>query len=316
MRTTVGIATAAIALTAAFVLSGCSGQESGSAADLAGTVVTDGSSTVGPLTKAAAIEFEAVEPEVVVTVSITGTGGGFRSFCRGETDLSNASRPISEDEIDACAEAGVEYTEIVIANDGLSVVVNPANDWIQCITVEQLQTIWAPEAEGEVTSWNQVDPEFPDEPLVLHGPGGDSGTFDYFTEAINGEEGATRTDYGASEDDDVIVAGVTAEDGGMGYFGLSYVEENPDLVTALEVDSGDGCVAPTVETVQDGSYAPLGRPLFIYVNNASYAEEPQVEAFVDFYVDNADEIAERASIVPLTDEQTELAAEELASVTG
>jgi phosphate binding protein len=319
VKTRATLAAAAI-LAAAFVLSACAGQsgtdsgEGGS--NLSGSVVTDGSSTVGPLTKAAGIEFGGVQPDVQVTVQITGTGAGFTSFCSGQTDLSNASRPIDDDEAARCAAAGIEFTEIVIANDGISVVVNPENDWIECITVEQLKMIWAPESDGVVTNWSQVDPSFPEEPLALFGPGADSGTFDYFSEAINGEEGASRTDYGRSEDDNVTIQGVKGEAGAMGYFGLTYLEENADIVKGLQVDGGDGCVFPSVKTVQDGTYSPLSRPLFIYVNDASYAEKDVVKAFVDYYVENAVPIAQAALFVPLTDEQTRTAQDELASLTG
>lgn len=319
--TTAKFAAAATLVVAALALSACGGQPSagstGNGEDegaLSGTVASDGSSTVGPLTEAAATEFAGVEPEVQVTVATSGTGGGFKTFCAGETDLSNASRPIKDEEAAACEEAGIEFTEIVIANDGLSVVVNPDNDWIDCITVEQLNTIWGPEAEGQITSWNQVDPSFPDEPLTLYGAGTDSGTFDYFTDAINGEEGASRTDYSPSEDDNVTIQGVSGELGAMGYFGLSYLEENADLLKGLEIDGGEGCVYPSTETVQDGTYTPLGRPLFIYVSNASYADKPEVKEFVDYYVANAVTIAESALYVPLTEEQITTAQDELASL--
>ena len=208
----------------------------------------------------------------------------------------------------------MDFTEIVVANDGISVAVNPENDWVDCITVEQLQKIWAPESQGTVTNWNQVDPTFPDEPLTLFGPGTASGTFDYFTDAVNGEEGASRTDYAPSEDDNVTIDGVKSEAGATGYFGLTYLEENAELIRGLEVDGGDGCVFPSVETVQDGTYTPLSRPLFIYVSNASYAEKDAVKAFVDYYVDNAVSIAESALFVPLTDDQTRTAQDELASL--
>lgn len=304
-------------LAAVLALSACSGQPtSGSEKSVTGTVVTDGSSTVGPLTKAAGIRFVGVQPDVQVTTQITGTGGGFISFCSGDTDLSNASRPITDDEAAKCADAGVQYTEIVIANDGISVVVNPENDWIDCITVDQLKTIWGADAEGTVTNWKQVDPSFPDEPLNLYGPGGESGTFDYFTGAINGEEGVGRTDYGRSEDDNATVQGVKGEKGAMGYFGFTYLEENSDVVKGLAVDGGDGCVSPSVKTVQDGTYAPLSRPLFIYVNNASYADKAQVKAFVDYYVDNADSIAKSSLFVPLTSAQTKTAQDELTGLVG
>ncbi|WP_345802201.1 PstS family phosphate ABC transporter substrate-binding protein [Microbacterium sp. AZCO] len=314
MNRTAPLAAATILL-AALALSGCAGESIGDSGEtVSGTVVSDGSSTVGPLTKAASIQFAGVQPDVAVTVQITGTGGGFRSFCSGETDISNASRPIDDDEAAKCEAAGVEYTEIVIANDGISVVVNPENDWVDCLTVDQLKTIWAAESQGAVTNWNQIDPSYPNVPLTLFGPGADSGTFDYFTEAINGEEGSSRSDYTGSEDDDVTVQGVKADEGALGYFGFTYLEENADVVKGLEVDGGDGCVAPSVETVQDGTYAPLGRPLFIYVNNNSYADEAAVKAFVDYYVDNADAIAQSSLFVPLTDKQTDTAQDELASL--
>ena len=316
MNGTALLASATI-LVAALALSGCAGESAGDSDEtVQGTVVSDGSSTVGPLTKAASIQFAGVQPDISVTVQITGTGGGFRSFCSGETDISNASRPIGDDEAARCADAGIDFTEIVVANDGISIVVNPANDWLDCITVDQLKTIWAPEAEGVVTSWSQVDPSFPDVPLTLYGPGRDSGTFDYFTGAINGEEGSSRGDYRGTEDDEVTVQGVKADVGALGYFGFTYLEENADVVKGLEVDGGDGCVGPSSETVQDGTYTPLGRPLFIYVNNDSYADEAAVKAFVDFYVDNADSIAESSQFVPLTSEQADTAQDELASLLG
>ena len=316
MNGTALLASATI-LVAALALSGCAGESAGDSDEtVQGTVVSDGSSTVGPLTKAASIQFAGVQPDISVTVQITGTGGGFRSFCSGETDISNASRPIGDDEAARCADAGIDFTEIVVANDGISIVVNPANDWLDCITVDQLKTIWAPEAEGVVTSWSQVDPSFPDVPLTLYGPGRDSGTFDYFTGAINGEEGSSRGDYRGTEDDEVTVQGVKADVGALGYFGFTYLEENADVVKGLEVDGGDGCVAPSSETVQDGTYTPLGRPLFIYVNNDSYADEAAVKAFVDFFVDNADSIAESSQFVPLTSEQADTAQDELASLLG
>ncbi len=283
---------------------------------LSGEIVSDGSSTVGPLTQAVAEEFNAQAPNVQTSVDISGTGGGFERFCAGETDISDASRPIKDEEIATCEEAGIEYTEIVIANDGLSVVVNPDNDWLDCVTVEQLATIWGPESEGTVTSWSDVDPSFPDETIELYRAGTDSGTFDYFTDAINGEEGAIRTDYTPSEDDNLTVQGVSGAVGAMGFFGLSYAEQNADSVKLLEVDAGDGCVLPSSETVQDGSYTPLGRPLFIYVNNAKYAESPALQGFVDFYLENEEQIAEEALFIDLTDEQAETAKSELAALVG
>jgi phosphate transport system substrate-binding protein len=310
------------ALAGVLFLAACSSEatpdstESGAApeAGLSGSVAIDGSSTVAPLSEAAATQFRDIEPDVSVTVATSGTGGGFQKFCAGETDISDASRPVKDEEAEACAAAGIEFTEIVVANDGLSVVVNLDNDWAQCLTVEQLNKIWGPESEGEITNWNQIDPSFPDEELVLFGAGTDSGTFDYFTDAINDEEGAIRTDYSPSEDDNITVQGVSGATGGMGFFGLSYVEENSDLIKAIEVDGGDGCVYPTNETVQSGEYQPLGRQLYIYVNNASYTDKPQVKSFVDFFVSNSSDIAVEALFVPLTDEQITTAQEELASL--
>ena len=268
--------------------------------DLSGRIQVDGSSTVGPYTTAAAEAFREVEPGVQITVGVSGTGGGFERFCRGETDLSNASRPIKDEEIAQCEQQGIEYVEFQVANDALTVVVNPENDWAQCLTVEQLKTIW--NTGSKVDNWNQVDESFPDQELKLFGPGTDSGTFDYFTDEINGEEGASRSDYGASEDDNVIVQGVTGEKGGLGYFGFSYFEENQDALKALEIDGGDGCVAPSVATAQDGTYEPLSRPLFVYAKKEAFAK-PEVEAFVRYMLDNETQIAERSQYVPLTDEQ-------------
>lgn len=299
----------------ALVLSACGGQTVDPNSDaLAGAVVADGSSTVAPLTEAAADLFRDVEAGVNVTVATSGTGGGFEKFCAGETDLSNASRGIKDEEAAICAEAGIEFTEIIVANDGLAVVVPAGNDFVQCLTVEQLNTIWGPEAEGTITSWNQVDPSFPDVELALFGPGTDSGTFDYFTKEINGEEGAIRTDYSPSEDDNVLVQGIAGAEGGLGFFGLSYVTENADLIRAVAVDGGNGCVDASEATVQDGSYTPLGRPLYVYVNNASYAEKPQVKSFVDFYIENQAEVAALALYIGLTDEQVAVAKEELATL--
>jgi phosphate transport system substrate-binding protein len=279
---------------------GTGGGSTDDGTEVSGTVRIDGSSTVAPLSEAAAEAFQAENGGVRVTVGTSGTGGGFEKFCAGETDISDASRAIEEDEIAACEEAGIAYQEFQVANDGLSVVVSPENDWAQCLTVAQLKKIW--DQGSKVSSWSQVDPSFPDEDLVLSGPGTDSGTFDYFTEQINGEEGRSRSDYNASEDDNVIVQGVSGEKGGLGYFGLSYLEQNSDKLKGVEIDGGDGCVAPSTETVQDGSYTPLSRPLFIYVAAASL-KKPAVEAFVEYYLEHTQTLAEQALFVPLTDEQ-------------
>ncbi|WKX13779.1 PstS family phosphate ABC transporter substrate-binding protein [Streptomyces sp. NL15-2K] len=285
--------------------SACGGAASGAGdggveGGLSGTIRVDGSSTVAPLSTAAAQLFQGENPGVRVTVGTSGTGGGFEKFCAGETDISDASRPIDDDEKAACEKDGIAYEELQVANDGLSVVVNKDNDFAECLTVDQLRKIWEP--GSKVNNWNQVDPSFPDEELELFGPGTDSGTFDYFTEAVNGEEGASRTDYSPSEDDNVTVQGVSGSKGGMGYFGLSYFEENRGELKVLKIDGGDGCVEPTARTVQDGSYKPLSRPLFIYPK-ASSLDKPEVEAFVEFYVENSAEIAEKAQFVPLNDQQ-------------
>ena len=299
---------------ATLALAGCGGEGRDGASDtdsettagqgLSGRVQADGSSTVGPLATAAAERFRGVEPDVQVTIGVSGTGGGFERFCRDETDLSNASRTIDEEEAAICEDAGIEYVELPVANDALTVVVNSDNDWVDCLTVGQLKKIWEP--GSKVESWQDVDPSFPDEKLTLFGAGTDSGTFDYFTGAINGEEGASRSDYSATEDDNNTVTGVSGEKGGLGYFGFSYFEENQDTLKALEIDGGDGCVAPSVETAQDGSYKPLSRPLFIYAKNESL-QRPEVEAFVEYLLDNETEIAEASKFVPLTDEQLEQA---------
>jgi phosphate transport system substrate-binding protein len=270
--------------------------------ELSGDIIIDGSSTVGPLTTAAAEAYRAEQPGVNVEVGISGTGGGFERFCAGETDISNASRPIDEEEeVLLCQEAGIEYTEFQVGIDALTVVVNPANDWATCLTVEQLKKMWEPSAEGKVTNWNQVDPSFPDQPLELAGPGTDSGTCDYFTDEINGEEGASRADYTASEDDNVIVQAVEGSEGALGYFGYTYYEENQDSLKALEVDGGDGCVAPSIETARDGSYTPLSRPLFIYVKNESLAK-PEVHGFVEYFLTNSIQLAEDALFIPVPED--------------
>ena len=299
------ITPAAIGVSLVFTLAACGGQNGGAAAGegSSGSVAVDGSSTVFPLSDAAAELLNEQNPNIKVTVASSGTGGGFESFCAGKTDISNASRPIKEDEeVPVCEKNKVDFTELTVATDALTVVVN--KDFpVDCITTEQLTTMWEPAAQGKVTNWKQVDPSFPDADLKLFGPGADSGTFDYFTDEINGEEGASRSDYEASEDDNVIVDGVANTEGALGYFGFTYYEENADKLKALEVDSGEGCVAPSVETAQSGEYTPLARPLFIYVANKSYTDKPQVKEYVDYYVENLTDIAEAAEYIPLNDEQ-------------
>ena len=286
----------------------------GTGGNLSGRIEADGSSTVGPFVTAAAEDFQAQNPGVQVTVGISGTGGGFERFCAGETDLSDASRPIKDDEeVPVCQKNGIEYTEFQVANDGIAVVTNKENDWATCLTVEQLTKIWGP--DSKVDNWNQVDPSFPDQKLTLAGPGTDSGTFDFFTGVINGEEDASRTDYQATEDDNVTVQAVSGDKGGLGYFGLSYFEQNQDKLNDVEVDGGSGCVAPTSETVQDGSYTPLSRPLFVYVKNTSL-QKPEVAAFMKYILDNQAQIAQKALFVPMTDEQAQKAESDYAAATG
>ncbi len=286
--------TAALALAAA----GCGGgDDSSSSSDV---ITADGSSTVGPFATRAAEDWKAAGGGDV-TVGIIGTGGGFERFCVGETDISNASRPIDEDEAAICEENGIEYVELQVAIDALTNIVNSENDWATCLTVEQLAKIWGP--DSEIENWSEVDPSYPDVALKLYGPGTDSGTFDYFTEVVNGEGGASRADFSATEDDNVIVQGVAGSEGGLGYLGFSYFEENQDTLKALEVDGGSGCVAPSVAAAQDGSYAPLSRPLLMYVKLSSLQDSESVSEFMNYTLENAATIATEAKSVPLSQEQ-------------
>jgi phosphate transport system substrate-binding protein len=261
---------------------------------LSGSVEADGSSTVGPITEAVAEEFGKVASDVQVTVNISGTGGGFKRFCAGETDLQNASRSIKDEEAALCAEAGVNYYSFEVAYDGLAVLVNPSNDFVNCLTVAQLNQIWM--KDSTVDSWNDVDPSFPDQPIALYGPGTDSGTYDYFTAQINGEEGVSRTDYTPSEDDNILVEGIAGDENALGFFGLAYYEQNADKLKLVGVDGGAGCVTPTIETVQDLTYTPLSRPLFVYVNAASLAR-PEVQEMMRFYLANTALLAEEIGYV-------------------
>jgi phosphate transport system substrate-binding protein len=311
---------AALALPAALILSACGGTNEGdTAAGSEGTAIAsseirvDGSSTVAPSAAAAGELFRVENPAVNVSVGTSGTGGGFKKFCAGETDISNASRPIKDEEAAACAAAVIEFTEIIAAIDALTVVVNLENDWATCLTVAELKKMWEPAAEGTITNWNQIRSSFPDVPLDLYGAGTDSGTFDYFTDEINGEEGASRTDYNPSEDDNVTVQGVEGSKGGLGYFGLSYFEENADKLKAVEIDGGAGCVASNSANAQAGLYVPLARPLFIYVSKAA-AAKPEVGAFAMFIIEKNDEVASRALFIPLNAEQKTAAAAAVAAL--
>jgi phosphate transport system substrate-binding protein len=292
---------------------GGSGDTAGEqASNLSGTIRIDGSSTVAPLSEAAAELFQEQHPDVRVSVGTSGTGGGFEKFCRGETDISDASRQIKEDEEEACREQGIAYEEVTVANDALTVVVNPENDWAECLTVDELSKIWGP--DGTANTWSEVRDGFPDEEIRRYGPGTDSGTFDYFTEAVNGEEGEQTRDFNnVGEDDNATVTGVQGSRGGIGYFGFSFFEENQEGLKALQVgnpEDNDECVTPSAETVQDGSYAPLGRQLFIYPSDKALQRE-EVREFVKFYLENDAEISERAGFIGLTDEQRQEAVDKV-----
>ena len=265
-------------------------------ADLSGTIEIDGSSTVFPVSEAVAEEFHKLHPDVRVNVGVSGTGGGFKRFTAGETDISDASRPIKDTEAQSAADNGIEYYPLRVAMDGLSVLVSPDNDFVECLSVEQLKAIWEP--GSAVSNWNDVDPAFPDKKIVLYGPDTDSGTFDYFTEEVVGEVQASRADYTASADDNVLVQGIAGGRYSLGYFGYAYYAENADKLKLVSVDSGSGCVTPTSETIENGAYSPLSRPLFIYVSKQSL-ERPEVKAFVEFYLDNAAELAQEVGYIRL-----------------
>lgn len=267
---------------------------------LSGNIKLDGSSTVFPFAQAAAEQFRGENSGVDIAVGESGTGGGFEKFCAGETDISNASRPIDEgDEAPACEKAGVSYSEVKVANDGIAVVTNKELE-IDCMTTDQLKKLW--NKGSKVSNYKELDPSFPDQEVALFGPGTDSGTFDFFTAEVNGEEGDTRKDYSPSEDDNVIVQGVAGDKGGLGYFGFSYYEDNADNLNLVKVDAGDGCVEPSAASIQDGSYKPLARPLFMYPSQKAIAR-PEVKAFMDYILANQQAIADASRIVALTDEQ-------------
>jgi phosphate transport system substrate-binding protein len=267
------------------------------------SILIDGSSTVYPLTDEAVKEYQfEQENEPQFTVAFSGTTGGFRKFCAGETDISNASRPITTQEMAACKAAGIQYIELPVAFDALTVVVHPDNNWAEDITVEELKRLWEPAAEGEITTWNQIRPDWSNQPINLYGAGGDSGTFDYFTEAIVGEPGASRRDYTASEDDADLVQGVANDPNGLGYFGYAYYEEAQNKLKALAIDDGDGGILPSDEAVINNQYHPLARPLFVYVNVQSLQDKPGLREFVEYYLTNARTLSEVVGYVPLSDE--------------
>jgi len=261
---------------------------------LSGSIEADGSSTVGPITQAVAEEFAAQASGVQVNVGISGTGGGFERFCNGETDVQDASRPIKDDEAANCAASGVDYYEFEVAYDGITIVVNPENDFIECLTVQQLNQLWAPGASG--VTWQDLNPDWPADEVVLYGPGTASGTFDYFTEQINGEQGASTENYNPSEDDNVLVEGVAGDANALGYFGFAYYVANQDRLKLVAVDNGSGCVAPSKDTIRDGTYAPLSRPLFVYVKAESLTR-PEVQEFMRFYLANAIQLVDDVGYV-------------------
>jgi phosphate transport system substrate-binding protein len=293
-------AVAGLLLVLSFVLAACGGGAGGSedgGGNVSGQIAIEGSSTVLPITQAAAEAFSQENPDVRISVGGAGTGDGFEAFCAGETQISDASRPIDpEEEVPACEENGIEYVEIPVAYDGISVTVNPQNEFASDITIEELKTLWEPAAEGRITRWNQVRSEWPDQEITLYGPGTESGTFDFFTDEVVGEEGASRSDYQASEDDNVLVQGVSGDPNALGYFGFSYYESNQDSLKALAVDG----VEPNTESIRSGEY-PLSRPLFIYVSTQALEENEAVEPFVNFYLENLDQVVEQARYVTLPD---------------
>jgi phosphate transport system substrate-binding protein len=301
----------ALAVSAGFFAAACGGNETPASGTAAPQVITaDGSSTVFPITEAVAEEFPKVAPGARVTVGSSGTGGGFQKFCRNETDISNASRPIRQTEVDACGKAGIEYIELPVAYDGLAVVVHPKNTWATSMTVDELKKLWEPAAQGKITRWNQIRPDWPDQEIRLFGAGVDSGTFEYFTEAITGKAAASRGDYTSSEDDNVIVQGVSGDQYALGYFGYAYYEQNKDKLKVVAVDdkdesNGAGPVAPSPETVSGGTYRPLSRPVFIYVKTASL-NRPEVASFVQFYLDKGQGLVREVGYVPMTSRELEL----------
>lgn len=297
----------------AAVGSACGG-EGGGAGSAPATIRIDGSSTVFPISEAVAEEFQRVHRDVRVTVGISGTGGGFKKFQVGETDINDASRPIKSSEAETAAASGIEFIELPVAYDGISLVVNPENTFVDHLTVEELNAIWRP--GSSVQSWNDVRPSFPDRPIRLYGPGTDSGTFDYFTDAINGEEGACRADFTASEDDNVLVQGVAGDSDALAFFGYAYYAENTARLKAVAVDPGDGAVVPSEQTINNGTYRPLSRPIFIYISTQA-ANRPEIQAFVRFYLENAPDLVSEVGYVPLAESVYLLALERFENrVTG
>ncbi|MCW6035969.1 PstS family phosphate ABC transporter substrate-binding protein [Spirulina subsalsa FACHB-351] len=302
--------TSALSVASALLLAACNQAQS----QPPQPIRIDGSSTVYPITQAVVEEFQEhsqtkernAKTPVQISVDISGTSGGFRKFCRGETQISGASRPISQEEIVACRESKVPYLEIPVAFDALTVVVNPQNNWMDSITLEELKTLWHPNAEGQIRNWNQIRPSLPDRPINLFGADVDSGTYDYFNEAVMAEIKISRKDYVGNEDDNLTVQAVSQDVNALGYFGLAYYEQNQHRLKALAIDNGNGAILPSRETVADATYQPLGRPLFIYVNLAMAQKNPKLQEFIRFYLDNGERIAEKIGYIPLPEEAYEL----------
>ena len=265
-----------------------------------GEIKIDGSSTVYPITEAIEEQFQGTHENIKITIGISGTGGGFEKFCRGEIDINNASRQINQKEVDSCAAKNINYIPIQIAFDGLSIIANPQNDWIKYITVDELKKIWASEAEGKIKKWNQIRSEWPDEEIHLYGPGAESGTYDYFTEVIVGKNLSIRKDYIASEDDNVLVELIASDKDALGFFGFTYYEQNMDRLKLIPVDNGKGPVFPSIETVRNQTYTPLSRPLFIFINNNTIKKK-EVKEFVHFFLDNVGTLAKEVGFIPLSE---------------
>jgi len=289
-------------------LTSCGGNQKTDKVASTGAINIDGSSTVYPITEAVAEEFKKVQPDVKVSVALSGTGGGFKKFSRGEIDINDASRPIKPSEDSLAKSNNISYVDLTIAYDGMAVVVNPKNTWCKDMTVADLKLLWSPEAQGKIMKWNQIRKEWPNEEIHLFGPGVESGTYDYFTEVIVGKSHSSRGDYTASEDDNVLVQGIASDQYALGFFGLAYYEENQDKLRLIGIDDGNdangtGPILPSLETVKNKSYAPLGRPLFIYINSTA-GKRKEVEDFVGFYLTNVAELAKEVGFIPLTDEET------------
>lgn len=291
----------------------CGSKSAKETTTLSGEIKVDGSSTVYPITEAVAEEFRVEQPEVRVTVGISGTGGGFKKFGRGEIDINDASRPIKEQEANTCKENNIGFTEIKIAYDGLAVIVNKENTWLQSITINELKKMWEPSAQGKITRWNQIRSEWPADEFRLYGPGVASGTYDYFTEVVVGESGSSRGDYTASEDDNVLVQGIKGDKNAIGFFGYAYFAENSESLKLVAVDNGKGPVSPNPENIRNGSYAPLSRPIYIYVNDGA-AKREHVAAFINFYLKNVSVIVPDVGYVPLPEEDYTAAIEKFAAL--